>query len=105
MQGTHSLWQTAILDAVQPTEAEPDAGFVPDALIVGAGIAGLTIAYELLGRGLTVAVIDKEPKLGRGMTGRTTAHLSNVIDDRFSALASHRGDEVTRLAYDAHGAA
>jgi glycine/D-amino acid oxidase-like deaminating enzyme/nitrite reductase/ring-hydroxylating ferredoxin subunit len=105
MQGTRSLWQEAILDSVQPTEAEPDSNFVPDALIVGAGIAGLTIAYELLGRGLTVAVIDKEPKLGRGMTGRTTAHLTSALDDRFTALARHRSDAVARLAYDAHQAA
>jgi glycine/D-amino acid oxidase-like deaminating enzyme/nitrite reductase/ring-hydroxylating ferredoxin subunit len=105
MQGTHSLWQAANLDAVQSTEAEPAPRFVPDALIVGAGITGLTIAYELLGRGMTVAVIDKEPKLGRGMTGRTTAHLSSVLDDRFTALARHRSDAVARIAQAAHQAA
>jgi glycine/D-amino acid oxidase-like deaminating enzyme/nitrite reductase/ring-hydroxylating ferredoxin subunit len=103
MQGTRALWQEPFLDDFESTE--PDAGFVPDVLVAGAGVAGLTIAYELLGRGLTVAVIDKEPRLGRGMTGRTTAHLSSAIDDRFTALARHRSDEVARLAHDAHQAA
>jgi len=48
-----------------------------DLVVVGAGIVGLASARELLARrpGLRVAVIDKEPRVGRHQTG----HNSGVI--------------------------
>jgi glycine/D-amino acid oxidase-like deaminating enzyme len=53
-----------------------------DVCIVGAGIAGLTTAYLLAREGRSVVVLDDGPIAG-GQTQRTTAHLSNAIDDRF----------------------
>ncbi len=35
-----------------------------DAIVIGGGIAGLTCALGLLNRGLTVLVVEKEPKVG-----------------------------------------
>lgn len=65
-----------------------------DVCIVGAGIAGITTAY-LLGRaGRRVVVLDDGP-VGGGETARTTAHLSNALDDRY--------DELERL-FDRDGA-
>src|SRR5690606_32665640 len=49
-------------------------------------------------------VIDDGP-VGGGETGRTTAHLSNALDDRFTELENWRGLECSRLAAESHGAA
>ena len=51
----------------------------------GAGIAGMTTAYLLGREGKSVVVLDDGP-IGGGMTGRTTAHLVNALDDRYFEL-------------------
>ena len=65
-----------------------------DVCIVGAGIAGLSVAYELTRMGQTVVVLD-DGAIGRGMTGRTTAHIVNALDDRYYDLA----DRIVKLEY------
>ncbi|MEP6924159.1 MAG: FAD-dependent oxidoreductase, partial [Pyrinomonadaceae bacterium] len=72
--------------------------------VVGAGIAGLTTAYLLSKAGEKVIVID-DGAIGGGESGRTTAHLSNAIDDRFYKLEKLRGEENSRLAATSHAAA
>ncbi len=72
--------------------------------VVGAGIAGLTTAYLLAREGRRVAVIDPG-EIGGGETSRTTAHLSNVIDDRFTTIERLHGARGARLAASSHGAA
>jgi len=64
-----------------------------DVAIVGAGIAGLSVAYELAQSGKQVVVLDRGPLAG-GMTSRTTAHLAPVCDDGVSSLAKLRGEEL-----------
>ncbi len=63
--------------------------------IVGSGIAGLSIAYELAERGLSVVVLDRGEIAG-GMTARTTAHLAPICDDSLAELLSMRGQELAR---------
>src|SRR5262249_330935 len=53
-----------------------------DVCVVGAGVAGMSVAYLLAQEGKSVIVLDDGPVAG-GQTQRTTAHLSNAIDDRF----------------------
>jgi glycine/D-amino acid oxidase-like deaminating enzyme len=72
--------------------------------IVGAGIAGLTVAYLLAREGKMVVVLDDGP-IGGGMTARTTAHLTNALDDRFYELERLFGEEGSRLAAQSHTAA
>lgn len=46
----------------------------PDVLVVGAGIVGAAVARELVGRGLSVAVVDSQPP-GLGATSAGMGHL------------------------------
>lgn len=72
--------------------------------IVGAGIAGMTTAYLLAREGKSVVVLD-DGRIGGGMTERTTAHLTNAIDDRYVELERLHGEKGARLAADSHTAA
>jgi glycine/D-amino acid oxidase-like deaminating enzyme/nitrite reductase/ring-hydroxylating ferredoxin subunit len=72
--------------------------------VVGAGIAGMSVAYELACSGLQVAVLD-DGSVGGGQTQRTTAHLASALDDRFVALERLHGAEGARVAASSHAAA
>jgi glycine/D-amino acid oxidase-like deaminating enzyme/nitrite reductase/ring-hydroxylating ferredoxin subunit len=75
-----------------------------DVCIVGAGIAGITTAYLLLKAGKSIILLDDGPIAG-GETQRTTAHLTNIIDDRYYEIQRIFGKDKARLAYEAHTAA
>jgi glycine/D-amino acid oxidase-like deaminating enzyme/nitrite reductase/ring-hydroxylating ferredoxin subunit len=86
-------------------QQEPLQGDVrADVCIIGAGIAGLTTAYLLAREGKSVIVLDDGP-VGGGQTQRTTAHLSNAIDDRFIEIERIHGQNGARLAAESHTAA
>lgn len=75
-----------------------------DVCVIGGGIAGLTCGYLLTKAGKRVAVID-DGVIGGGETARTTAHLSNALDDRIYRIEGWHGEEKTRLAVESHSAA
>jgi glycine/D-amino acid oxidase-like deaminating enzyme/nitrite reductase/ring-hydroxylating ferredoxin subunit len=75
-----------------------------DVCVVGAGIAGLSVAYELGRTGQQVIVID-DGAIGRGMTGRTTAHLVNALDDRYYDIEKYHGEDGAAMAAQSHSAA
>jgi glycine/D-amino acid oxidase-like deaminating enzyme/nitrite reductase/ring-hydroxylating ferredoxin subunit len=72
--------------------------------VIGAGIAGVTTAYLAARENRQVVLIDDGP-IGSGMTGRTTAHLVNAIDDRYLDIEKFLGEECARLAAESHTAA
>ncbi|MCA1660542.1 MAG: FAD-binding oxidoreductase, partial [Verrucomicrobiaceae bacterium] len=75
-----------------------------DVCIVGAGIAGLSVAYELSHAGQKVIVLD-DGAIGRGMTARTTAHVVNALDDRYYDLEKYHGVDGAHIAAQSHSAA
>src|SRR6218665_1847292 len=75
-----------------------------DAVVIGAGIAGLTTAYLLALDGRRVTIID-DGAPGAGETGSTSAHLCNALDDRFRRLERLHGADGARLAAESHTAA
>lgn len=72
--------------------------------IVGAGIAGMTCAYLLARTGRSIVVIDDGPIAG-GETGRTTAHLTAALDDRYYEIEKLHGKDGARIAATSHSAA
>src|ERR671923_2248346 len=75
-----------------------------DVAIIGGGIAGLTTAYLLSKSGKKVAVIE-DGYIGSGETGRTTAHITHALDDRYYNLEQKHGLDGARNAADSHTAA
>ena len=95
---TTSVWAaTTVLPDFPPLTASITA----DVCIVGAGIAGLSVAYHLARAGRSVVVVDDGP-VGGGETGRTTAHISNAFDDRYYEMEKLFGAEGARLIADSH---
>jgi glycine/D-amino acid oxidase-like deaminating enzyme/nitrite reductase/ring-hydroxylating ferredoxin subunit len=94
---TVSIWQ------------ELELGFLPalsshqqsDVCVIGGGISGLLIAYQLLKSGKSVVVLERE-SLGLGQTSLTSAHLSFVLDRSFHKLQRLNGKKNARLAVEAH---
>src|ERR1044071_5957444 len=98
---TVSVW---IATARTPVKTVLNRDTSANVCIIGAGIAGLTTAYLLAREGKSVVVLDDGP-IGGGMTARTTAHLTNALDDRFYELERLFGEEGSRLAAQSHTAA
>ncbi len=89
-----SLWMP-----ISRVEAGPLADSRPaDLVVIGAGIAGLSIAYEALKRGREVTILDRGP-IASGMTARTTAHLASALDDRYFEFIKLRGEEEAKALY------
>ena len=75
-----------------------------DVVVIGGGIAGLTTAFLLSKSGKKVTVIE-DGYIGSGETGRTTAHITHALDDRYYDLEHKHGLDGARSAADSHTAA
>lgn len=98
---TTSVWMETA-DIAQPQKLAGNTQ--TDVCIIGAGMAGLSTAYLLTQAGKAVLVLDAL-QIGGSQTPRTTAHLSNAIDDRYYEVERQHGKEGARLAAESHTAA
>jgi glycine/D-amino acid oxidase-like deaminating enzyme/nitrite reductase/ring-hydroxylating ferredoxin subunit len=96
-----SLWE-ATAEAEEPNPLRQNTS--ADVCIIGAGIAGLSVTSTLARAGHSVVVLD-DGAIGRGMTGRTTAHIVNALDDRYYDLEKFHGEDGARMAAQSHTAA
>src|SRR5687767_4284627 len=87
-QANNSIWMATV---EMPSQPQLKENVRTDVCIIGAGIAGLTTAYFLAQEGRSVVVLD-DGAIGGGMTGRTTAHLTNAFDDRYINVEKLHGD-------------
>ena len=94
---TQSYWEDSASVSRYPAL---DRDLTVDAVIIGAGITGLTAAYLLKRSGHKVAVIDRR-RCGGVDSGFTTAHLTCVLDTSLSDLVKHFGRDHAWAAWDA----
>ena len=99
-QHSKSLWMTIPPIAAPPLKTSLNV----DVVVVGSGIAGTSVAYELSFHGLKIALLDRGP-LGRGMSSRTSAHLTYQSDDLYQEVISRRGLKIAKLHYESQRAA
>ena len=78
-----------------------DGPLETDILVVGGGIAGLTTAYCLAKSGRKVSVVE-DGYLGSGETGRTTAHITYALDDRYYDIERYFGLEKAKTIAASH---
>jgi glycine/D-amino acid oxidase-like deaminating enzyme/nitrite reductase/ring-hydroxylating ferredoxin subunit len=95
------IWNS---DAGLPKFRALDTDTQADVCVIGAGMAGLSVAYLLMQAGKTVVVID-DGEIGHGMTGVTTAHLTTMLDARYSEIERIHGQHYARIAGRSHQAA
>src|SRR5262245_19406468 len=98
---TVSTWmseQVPSFDAEMPDHARPDV------CVIGAGIAGLSVALALVRDEYDVLVLDQGP-IGGGQTARTSAHLASALDDYFHVLERRFGQHGAQLCFQSHAAA
>ncbi len=96
-----SYWTDTGIPAVQNPLKE---NLETDVVIVGGGLAGLSVAYCLTQSGKKVVLVE-DGLIGSGETGRTTAHLVTALDDRYYHLEKVFGEEKTKLIAESHNAA
>ncbi len=75
-----------------------------EVVIIGGGISGITTAYLLSKEKVNVALIE-DGFIGSGETGRTTAHIVNVLDDRYFDLEKTFNEKDAALAAESHSQA
>ncbi len=102
--GSGSTRSTWMEERVSSFDAEIADHEQPDVCVIGAGIAGLSVAHALVRDGFDVLVLDQGP-IGGGQTARTTAHLASALDDYFHVLEKRFGRKGARLCYESHAAA
>ncbi|WP_229859452.1 FAD-dependent oxidoreductase [Streptomyces poonensis] len=88
-----SYWiETAPGEAYPPLDGDLDV----DVVVVGAGIAGISTAYEVARLGRSVALLEAGTVAG-GVTGHTTAKVSALHTLVYDKLRRTRDEEAARL--------
>jgi phytoene desaturase len=86
-------------------------GTTDHVVVIGAGLAGLSAALHLAGRGRQVTVVERDPHPGgrvgrldtRGYridTGPTVLTMADIVDDTFAAVGESTADRLELLPVD-----
>jgi gamma-glutamylputrescine oxidase len=96
MMPTAPIWS----DCQLPRYPRTTAALRADVAVVGAGLAGLSIAYHLLERrpGARVVVLEAQ-RIGAGASGRSTGMLSPGVGQSLAVLVRRQGPARARALY------
>jgi glycine/D-amino acid oxidase-like deaminating enzyme len=98
---TDPVWIHTEPYSYRPSFPKLEENIETDVCIVGAGIAGIQTAYELVKRGHKVTMIEAREVLA-GESGRTSGHLANALDDGYTNIAKKHGNDGAKLAAESH---
>ncbi|KAL8685573.1 MAG: hypothetical protein Q9218_007674 [Villophora microphyllina] len=98
---TDSVWVHTEPYSKRPSFNKLSEDTKTDVCVIGSGIAGVSVSYELVSRGVKVIMLEAREVVS-GESGRTSGHLSSGIDSGFVELASKRGDDGAKLAVESH---
>jgi len=98
---TLTFWNDSV---AMPHFPKLDRDLSVDVVVVGGGIAGVTTAYLLAKQNRKVVLLERN-QLGQGETGRTSAHVSDALDDGYKELIRLHGKSAARLMAESHRAA
>src|SRR6476646_737466 len=101
MESDASLWSAT---AESPTFPPLMADTETDVVIVGGGITGITAAMLLAATGQRVCLLEAR-RIGGGVTHRSTTHLTEAVDTRYTTIESHFGKEGSKLVAQSSRAA
>ena len=93
-----SLWrkQTPKLVSKSSTNHSAPENIHRDIIVIGAGMAGLLIAYYLKEKGKNVLVVEAS-EIASGQTERTTAKITSQHDLKYSKMIETMGTKKARL--------
>jgi glycine/D-amino acid oxidase-like deaminating enzyme/nitrite reductase/ring-hydroxylating ferredoxin subunit len=94
---TQSIWESVEMPQFPCLQEDLKA----EVCVIGGGITGLLVAYELLKRGRQVVVVEAS-RIGSGQTGRTTAHLTYQLEEELQVLIKQLGKEKLQMFLDSH---
>lgn len=100
---TESLWNRTEQEVI-PNKACSELPESVEVAVVGGGMAGMLIGYELTKRGLDAIVLEKD-EVGEGSTAHTTAKITSLHGGIYSKLVSSVGEEAAKLYYESQEAA
>lgn len=100
--GKNNAYWTASMEPIMftPLQEEKET----EVLIIGGGLAGVTTAYCLSKAGKKVILVE-DGYLGSGESGRTTAHLTYALDDRYYDLERFFSTDKAKRIAESHKAA
>ena len=99
---TLPLWFRGLEDSTEFSKLTDDIS--TEVVIIGGGIAGMSAAYLLSKVGKEVVMLE-DGCIASGESGRTTAHITHALDDRYYSLENKHGINGSKLAADSHTAA
>ena len=93
-----SYWRTSIEPSTYP---QLDDNLTSDVVVIGAGIAGLVTAVQLIEQGYDVTLIEAD-RIASGTTGYTTAKVSSQHGLIYDELIQTFGEEKANLYHEAN---
>ncbi|KAL3690568.1 hypothetical protein R1sor_016877 [Riccia sorocarpa] len=94
-----TIWDQ--LNQAVPSNKKLSESTSADVLVVGAGIAGICVAYNLAKAGKKVVVLEARA-IGSGQTGKRSGQLMSWNDDFYHILENNFGEDKLRLVGESH---
>lgn len=93
---------TSIWDITGNQKAYPvlEQDIETEVLVIGGGISGLMAARYLQKRGKEVCLVEAR-RIGAGVTGHTTSHLTTAVDARYYFIRDRIGEDAARQLAEA----